>query len=62
MNSIRNLHETVKLYDQACLSGLKNYITIGVIFASIFFMPESKVSDFVAALGLVHLFVLRSAK
>lgn len=54
--------ELIEIYDKSFLSGLKNYLTIAVIFAAIFFMPEGKLSYFVSALGLVHLFVLRVAK
>lgn len=52
----------IELYDKSFLSGFKNYITIAVLFAAIFFMPEGKLAYFVSALGLVHLFVLRVAK
>lgn len=52
----------IEIYDRSVLSGVKNYVTIIVLFAAFFFMPEGKVQDFTTALGLVHLFALRVAK
>lgn len=60
--NLQFLKELIEVYDQSFLSGFKNYITIAVIFVAIFFMPEGKLSYFISALGLVHLFVLHEAK
>lgn len=49
-------------YDNHVLSGLKTYITVGVLFAAVLFMPESKLTYFVGVLGITHLFGLGVAK
>ena len=54
--------EWLRQYDKEILAGLKTYITIGVLFAAYFFLPEGKIQGFTVALGLVHLFVIRKVK
>ena len=54
--------ERYKAFDQAVLAGWKTYIVIGVLFASYYFLPDSKVMGFTTALGLAHLFLKRQSK
>lgn len=57
-----NIIMAIRNYDESILKGMKTYLTLAVIFASVCFMPEEKLSSFVEVLGLVHLFALRCVK
>jgi len=49
-------------YDAQVLSGVKTYLTIALLVASVLIIPVGKLQYFVQALALAHLFVLRVAK
>ena len=54
--------EILVKYDNHVLSGFKTFLTIVVLFSTIYFMPDQKVTPFIGALGLTHLFGLAVAK
>lgn len=52
----------LKSYDQNFWSGYKTWITLTVLAATIYVLPEVKLSAYVELAGMAHLFALTIAK